>query len=86
MKNRTMDYATEKVKLARLEKKITEARKQLNKKRAALREEKIERRKKEFDKLPLKERQIREMLGWSPYQADDIVRRTCGAIEVRTDK
>lgn len=78
-----MTIEEKKARLINLEKEITEARKQLNKRRAALREEKIERRKKEFDKLPLKERQIREMLGWSPYQAGDIIRRECGAFAAK---
>lgn len=63
---------------------VEEAREHLNKKHAALRQRELEHRKKEFDKLPLKERQIREMLGWSPYQAGDIIRRECGAFAAKT--
>ena len=78
-----MDYIKESIKARRLEVGIAEARKKLNKRRAELRKEKIESRKKEFDKLPLKERRIHEALGWSPYQADKIVRRECGTIKVK---
>lgn len=78
-----MTIEEESARLNKLEKSIANARKQLNKKRAALRSAEIERRKREFDKLPLKERRIREALGWSPYQAGDIIRRECGAFAAK---
>ena len=36
----------------------------------------LERRKKEFDKLPKKQRDILTAIGWSPYQQDAVVCRS----------
>lgn len=79
-----MTIEEKKARLINLEKGIAEAKTKLNKRRAELRAEDLERRKKEFDKLPLTERRIREALGWSPYQAGDIIRRECGAFAAKT--
>lgn len=75
-----MDYLEEKIKLRKLRLELDELWGKLNKRRAELRAEDLERRKKEFDKLPLEERRIREAIGWSPYQDGEVIRRTCGEI------
>lgn len=36
----------------------------------------LEKRKREFDKLPKKQRDILTAIGWSPYQVDKIVNRS----------
>lgn len=36
----------------------------------------LEKEKRAFDKLPKKEREIRESIGWSPYQQDTVVCRS----------
>lgn len=43
----------------------------------------LEKRKKEFDKLPLEQRKIRTALGWSPYQDGEPIRRMCGEIKAK---
>ena len=78
-----MDCAKEKLKMARLDLERANARKQLNKRRAELREQDLELRKKHFDKLPAKERRIHEMLGWSPYQRDRVIARVGGTITTK---
>ncbi len=75
-----MTIEEESARLNKLEKGIAEAKTKLNKRRAELREKDFERRKAEFDKLPLKERRIREAIGWSPYQDGEVIYRTCGEI------
>lgn len=75
-----MDCVKEKLKLARLDDSIREARAKLNMRRAELN---LEIRKKEFDALPVKERRVHEMLGWSPYQRDKIVARVGGRITTK---
>lgn len=70
-------------KAARLEKGIAEVRAKLNNRRAELREKELERRKKEFDRMPIELRKAWETVGWSPYQAGQMIRRECGRIEVK---
>ena len=41
----------------------------------------LERRKKEFDKLPKKERDILTAIGWSPYQAEKPINRSVSYYE-----
>lgn len=74
---------TDAEKLARLDKGIAEVREKLNKRRAELRAKDLERRKKEFNKMPLELRKAFEAVGWSPYQDGEVIRRTCGALEVK---
>lgn len=74
---------TNAAKLARLEKGIAEAKEKLNKRRAELRTKDLERRKKEFNKMPLEMRKAFEAVGWSPYQDGEVIRRTCGKLEVK---
>lgn len=62
---------------------VSKARRALNKRRLQLRSEELERRKREFDKLPAKERRIREMIGWSPYQNEAQIRRISGTITTK---
>ena len=72
---------TNEAKRARLDRELARAKSKVNKRRAELREKALERRKKEFDKLPQKQREIREAIGWSPYQDGKVIRRECGAIK-----
>lgn len=78
-----MDYLEEKLKLRRLQLELDDLKEKLNKRRAELRAKELERRKKDFDKLPLEERRIREAIGWSPYKDGERIQRTCGRIEVK---
>lgn len=78
-----MTYVEELAKLEALEKDIISLRAKVNKRRAELREKDLERRKKEFDQLPLEHRQAREAIGWSPYQEGQVVRRTNGTIAIK---
>ena len=41
----------------------------------------LERRKKEFDKLPKEQRDILTAIGWSPYQADKVINRSTSYYE-----
>lgn len=75
-----MDYLEEKIKLRKLRLELDELWEKLNKRRAELRAEDLERRKREFDQLPLEHRKAREAIGWSPYQDGAVIRRTCGEI------
>lgn len=43
----------------------------------------LEERKAEFNSLPLKLRKIYTAIGWSPYDADKIVRRSTGSLEIK---
>ena len=72
---------TNEEKWARFDKELARTKSKVNKRRAELRAEDLERRKKEFDKLPKKQREIREAIGWSPYQDGKVIRRECGAIK-----
>lgn len=74
---------TDAAKLARLEKGIAEAKTKLNKRRAELRAKDLERRKREFNKLPLEQRKAFEAVGWSPYQDGAVIRRECGAFTAK---
>ena len=47
----------------------------INKRREELRAIEIERRKKEFDRLPEKQRRAYEAIGWSPYQIGKVTTR-----------
>lgn len=78
-----MDYLEEKIKLRKLRLELDELWEKLNKRRAELRAKDLERRKKEFDQLPLEHRQAREAIGWSPYQEGQVVRRTSGTIAIK---
>lgn len=78
-----MDYLEEKIRLKKLRLELDELWEKLEKRRAELRAEDLERRKKEFDKLPLEQRKAREAIGWSPYQADHVTRRIGGSIEIK---
>lgn len=78
-----MDYVKDKIKMAKLERNIARAKEQVNKRRKALRAEALENRKREFNKLSPRERRIHEALGWSPYQADQIVRRESGSFSTK---
>ena len=60
-----------------------EIKRKINKRRAELRAKELERRKKEFNKMPLELRKAFEAVGWSPYQDGEVIRRTCGALEVK---
>lgn len=62
---------------------VTKARRALNRRRAQLRAVELERRKREFDKLPAKQRRICEMIGWSPYQNEAQIRRISGTIATK---
>lgn len=78
-----MTTEEKKTRLKRLEKDIADIRTKLNKRRAELRAKDLERRKKEFDQLPLEQRKVREAIGWSPYQADKPIRRIGGGLEIK---
>lgn len=78
-----MDYLEEKLKLRRLQLELDDLKEKLNKRRAELRAEDLERRKREFDMLPIEQRKAREAIGWSPYQDGEMIRRECGALSVR---
>lgn len=69
--------------LKMLDVSLAEAKAKIIKRRKELHAADLERRKKEFDKLPLKERRIREAVGWSPYQDGEIIHRTCGKIAAK---
>lgn len=77
-----MTYTEELAKLDTLEKDVDSLKEKINKRRAELRAKDLERRKREFDRMPLKKRKAFEAVGWSPYQAGEVVRRTCGTISI----
>ena len=62
---------------------IAEVRRKIKKRREELRAAELERRKKEFDRLPKEQRKAREAIGWSPYQDGEPIRRMCGTITAK---
>lgn len=72
---------TNEERMAKFERELARTKAKVNKRRADLKAKELERRKKEFDKLPQKQREIREAIGWSPYQDGKVIRRECGAIK-----
>ena len=78
-----MDYLEEKIKLRKLRLELDELWEKLDKRRAELRAKDLERRKREFDMLPVEQRKAREAIGWSPYQDGEIIRRECGSMRAK---
>lgn len=52
-----------------------EVRLKIKERREELRAAELERRKKEFDRLPEKQRRAYEAIGWSPYQIGKVTTR-----------
>lgn len=75
-----MDLTLEEKKeaLRRFDLTLAEAYAKIRERREELRAADLERRKKEFDKMPLEKRQAFEAVGWSPYQDGQPIRRICG--------
>ena len=78
-----MDYLEEKIKLRKLRLELDELWEKLDKRRAELRAKDLERRKREFDMLPVEQRKAREAIGWSPYQDGEMIRRECGSMRAK---
>ena len=59
---------------------ISKARAAINKRRAELNHEK---RKRDFDRRPIKQRKVLEALGLSPYHEERIIHRECGTLRTK---
>lgn len=69
--------------LKMLDVSLAEAKAKIIKRRKELHAADLERRIKEFDRLPLEQRKAREAIGWSPYQDGEPIRRMCGTIAAK---
>ena len=75
-----MNKDDERKRFDRFDRELVEVRAKLNMRRAELREQELERRKREFDRMPLELRKAYESVGWSPYQDGAIVYRLAGTV------
>lgn len=75
-----MTNAEKKARLNRLDTEIAKVRNKLNKRRAELN---LEKRKRDFDRRPIKQRKVLEALGLSPYHEERIIHRECGTLRTK---